>query len=58
MSWHVARRYVSWYFLGVLQHENKDTQEKQFGSKYFLTYCFINLLVNYLLHAAPYVIYR
>ena len=23
----------------------------------FLTYCFINLLVNYLLHAAPYVIY-
>ena len=39
-------------FLGILQHENKDTQGKQFCSKYFPAYCFINLLVNYLLHTA------
>ena len=45
-------------FSGLLQHENKDTWEKWFGSKYFLAYCFINLLVNYLLHTAPYAIYR
>ena len=55
---HVARRYVNQYFQGVLQDENKDRQEKQYGSKYLLNYCFINLLVNYLLHAAPYAIYR
>ena len=57
-SYHVAQRNVNWHILGVLQHENKDTWEKQNGSKYFLTYCFINLLVDYLLHTAPYVIYR
>ena len=44
-SFHVERRNVQCYFLGVLQHENKDTREKRDGSKYFLTYYFINLLV-------------
>ena len=56
-SCHVVRRNANWYFLGLLQHKN-DTWDKQSGSKYFLTYCFINLLVNHLLHPAPYVIYR
>ena len=57
-SRHLAQHNVNWYFLVALQHENKDKREKQFGSKYFPAYCFINLLLNYLLHAAPYVIYR
>ena len=37
---------VHWYFLGALQQEKKDTRERQLGSKYFLAYCFINLLVR------------
>ena len=58
MSCHIAQRDVNWHFLGVLQHDNKGTPDKQSGSKYFKTYCFINLLVNDLLHAAPYVIHQ
>ena len=30
-SCQVAQRNINWYFLGVLQHENKDTCEKQLG---------------------------
>ena len=48
-SCHEARRNINWYFLEVLQRENKVKWEKPFGSKYFLAYCFIKLLVNYLL---------
>ena len=58
MSCHVAQRIVNWYFLWVLQHENRVTWEKKLRSTYFLAYCFINSLVNDLLHTAPYVIYR
>ena len=49
------QRNTNWYFLGVLQHEQRHKWEKQFGSKYFLAYCFINILVNYLLPTARYV---
>ena len=42
----MAQQYVNWSFLGVLQHENKDTRKtirlKIFPSLLF----FINLLVN------------
>ena len=48
-SCHEAPRNINWYFREVLQHENKVEWEKQIGSKYFLAYCFIKLLVNYLL---------
>ena len=57
-SCRVAQRNVNKYFLGALQHENKVTKEKQFGSKYLSAFCFINLLINHLLHIAPCVTYQ
>ena len=35
---HVAQRNFTWYFLGVLQHENKVTREKQYEILYYIDY--------------------
>ena len=45
-------------FWGHCSMRTKTHEKNKFDSKYIPAYCSINLLVNYLLHAAPYVIYR
>ena len=57
MSYHVAQRYVNWYFLGGIAAWEQSHMRKQFGTEYFLAWCFINWLVNHSLHTSPYVIY-